>query len=317
MPDRLRNVTFRQPWIAGQYKLLVPLMLLALLFSGCSRPAAVPSHNGQDKNSGDKVIVTSFYPVYILTQNVCANIPGIMVVNMTEPQTGCLHDYQLRPEDVKTLEKADVFVINGAGAEAFMDKVIQQQPNLTIIEASHGIKLIEGAGNQGDNPHVWVSPALYIKEIENVISGLVQADPAHATQYQSNGQAYIKKIKTLQKGMHRELDALKHRNVVTFHEAFPYFAQEFKLNVVAIIEREPGSAPSAAELAQTIETVKKSGTRALFAEPQYSVKAAQTIASETGATVYSLDPGVTGPDQPDAYIKIMTQNLRILKEALE
>lgn len=317
MPVRLRNLTFRKPWVTGQYKLLVPLLLLALLLSGCSRQTAVTSHIGQENHSGEKVIVTSFYPVYILTRNVCADIPGVRVINMTKPQTGCLHDYQLRPEDVKTLEEADVFIINGAGAEAFMDKVLNQQPDLKIIEAARGIKLIKGAGNQGDNPHVWVSPALYIKEIENVSYGLAQADPAHAAQYQKNGQAYITKIKTLQDGMHRELDSLKNRNVVTFHEAFPYFAQEFKLNVVAIIEREPGSAPSATELAQTIKIVKKSGTRALFAEPQYSVKAAQTIASETGARVYSLDPGVTGPDQPDAYIQIMTQNLRILKEALE
>jgi len=300
------------------HKTIVPIMLLVMLLGlgGCSRQASAPSNTDSVKNSEEKVIVTSFYPIYILSRNICQDVPGVRVLNMTRPQTGCLHDYQLSTEDIKTLEGASFFVVNGAGAEAFMDKVIQQQPELRIIEAARGIRLIKGSGVQGDNPHVWVSPRLYIKEIENVSRQLAQADPENAAKYRSNADIYIKKVAILKDQMHQELDGLPHRNIVTFHEAFPYFAQEFKLNIVAVIEREPGSAPSAAELVQTIDIVKKSGARALFAEPQYPVKAAQSIASETGARVYSLDPGVTGPDQPDAYIKIMTKNLQTLKEAL-
>ncbi|MGE5391595.1 MAG: metal ABC transporter substrate-binding protein [Deltaproteobacteria bacterium] len=316
MQERAKTFNIQKPRCASRFKAIVPLLLLVLLLGGCSRQAAVPSHNESEK-PGEKVIVASFYPVYILTRNVCEGVPGIKVVNMTRPQTGCLHDYQLSPEDIKTLEEASYFVVNGGGAEAFMDKVIHQQPDLKIIEAARGIKLIKGSGNQGDNPHVWVSPSLYIKEIENVSEQLAQADPPNADQYRSNGQAYITKVKVLRDEMHQELDGLKDRNIVTFHEAFPYFAQEFDLKIVAVIEREPGSAPSAAELAKTITIVKRSGTRALFAEPQYLASAARSIADETGARVYSLDPGVTGPDQPDAYIKIMTQNLRTLKEALK
>lgn len=297
--------------------LFLVIALLLLVLSGCGMPASAPTNSGVPAKSGDKVIVTSFYPIYILTLNVCQDIPGVKVVNMTGAQTGCLHDYQLRTGDIKTLEGAAFFVVNGAGMEAFMAKVVKQQPDLKIIEAARGIPLLKGAGNQGDNPHVWVSPTLYIKEIANVSEQLAQADPAHADQYRRNGQAYIEKVSALRAEMHKELDGLPNRNIVTFHEAFPYFAQEFKLNIVAVIEREPGSAPSAAELAQTIELVKKSGTKALFAEPQYPIKAAQSIAGETGARVFSLDPGVTGPDRPDGYLQIMGKNLTTLKEALQ
>lgn len=301
-------------------RMAVSFLILFLLFglSGCGKSSSTPSTSGSHRSqNGEQVIVTSFYPIYILTKNVCQDIPGVQVVNMTGPQTGCLHDYQLRPQDIKTLEQASFFVVNGAGMEAFLDKVISQQPDIKIIEAARGIKLIKGPGAQGDNPHVWVSPTLYIKEINNVSEQLAAADPPHAAQYRSNGRAYIKKVEALRDKMHKELDGLDNRNIVTFHEAFPYFAQEFNLNIVAVIEREPNTAPSAGELARTVEMVKKSGAKALFAEPQYSVKAAESIANETGARVYSLDPGVTGPDRLDAYIKIMTANLKTLKEALQ
>ena len=116
--------------------------------------------------------------------------------------------------------------------------------------------------------------------------------------------------------MHGELDILPNRNMVSFHEAFPYFAQEFNLNIVAVVKRKPGSEPSAQELAQTIEIVRKSKVKALFIEPQYSSGAANTIARETGAAVYTLDPAVTGPNSPDAYLDIMKYNLASLREAL-
>ena len=110
---------------------------------------------------------------------------------------------------------------------------------------------------------------------------------------------------------------LPQRDIVTFHEAFPYFAKEFDLRIAAVIEREPGPEPAAAELAQTIDLVRASGVKALFAEPQYPARAAESIARETGARVYTLDPAVTGPMDADAYIHIMDANLRVLEEALK
>ena len=86
---------------------------------------------------------------------------------------------------------------------------------------------------------------------------------------------------------------------------------------LTVIEREPGSEPSSRELAETIETIKGKKVKALFAEPQYPAKAAETIARETGLKVYTLDPAVTGPDDPDAYIEIMDKNLKVLQQALK
>jgi zinc transport system substrate-binding protein len=262
-------------------------------------------------------IMTSFYPMYIATLNVAKGMEGVEVVNLTKPQTGCLHDYQMTTEDMRRLAGADIFVVNGAGMEAFLEKVLAQLPALKIVRASEGIEPIKGKGEEGDNPHIWLSVSLHIKQVENIASQLARADVAHAGQYKQNAVEYVARLEQLRARMRDGLKDLPNRDIVTFHEAFPYFAKEFNLNIAAVIEREPGSEPSAMQLADTIKTVKNAGVKALFAEPQYSAKAAETIARETGARVYALDPAVTGPMNADAYIEIMEKNLTELQKALK
>ena len=301
-------------------KLLVIAVISAAMLAGCGQNKV--SNTQSSTNTGQKdnfTIVTSFYPMYISTINVTKGISGVEVINMTKPQTGCLHDYQLTPEDLKTLEKANAFVINGAGMEAFLDKTIKQQPQLKIIDASKNLELLKDETGE-ENPHVWVSVSNAILQVQNIAEQLAAVDTQHAAQYKNNAAEYVKKLEALRDTMHKSLDGAKSKDIITFHEAFPYFAKEFKLNIVSVIEREPGSEPSPTELEATINTIKESHIKALFAEPQYSSKAAQTIAQETGAKVYTLDPAVTGeakPDAYDAYIRIMENNLKILQEALQ
>ena len=153
--------------------------------------------------------------------------------------------------------------------------------------------------------------------MQNIADALEEFDPDHAERYRANADAYIARLDALRRRMREGLDGVKNRNIVTLHEAFPYFAREFGLRVVAVIEREPGSEPSARELAQTIDIVRQTGAPALFAEPQYPAKAIDTIAAETGAKVYTLDPAVTGPMEPGAYLGIMETNLETLIAALK
>jgi zinc transport system substrate-binding protein len=259
-------------------------------------------------------ILTSFYPMYVSTLNVVGDTPGVNVTCLTEPFVGCLHDYALTAGDMKKLAKADLFVANGAGMESFIDKAVKQSPSLQVLEASKGIKLVE------DNPHVWVGISGAIQQVKNIAAELAKADPAHAGEYKKNAAAYVAKLEALRKDMHAALDGLKTRDIITFHEAFPYFANEFQLHIVGVIEREPGSEPNARELAQTIDLVKKQNVHALFAEPQYSDKCAKVIERETGVTVSVLDPVVTGPQEPakarDAYLVAMRKNLDVLRHAL-
>ena len=291
------------------------LLAVCLLLTGCGGAPAAQSQKAED---GTFHIVTSFYPMYIDVINLTDGVEGVTVTNMTKPQTGCLHDYQLTTEDMKTLEKADAFVVNGAGMESFLDKVIKMQEGMTVIDASRGIELMEEDGEA--NPHVWLSITKDIEQVKNIRDQLKEADPAHADQYEANAAAYLAKLEVLKSEMHATLDDVPHKDIVTFHEAFPYFAEEFGLHILGVIEREPGADPTPAELETTIEQVKALPVKVLFAEPQYSPAAAETIARETGAKLYSLDPVVTGeatPDAKDAYLDAMRKNMETLKEALQ
>jgi zinc transport system substrate-binding protein len=297
---------------AGQLSILISLAVVVTFLSACQ--GQIPPASENTTPGKPFTIVTSFYPMYITTINVTKEVPGVKVVNMTEPLTGCLHDYQLKPGDINTLAEAQVFVINGAGMETFLSKVVEQLPNLKVIDASKNIPLIISEGE--NNPHVWVSISNAILQTKNIGLQLAELDTEHAAQYSANTTTYTGKLEELRAKMHQALDDIKNRDIVTFHEAFPYFAQEFNLRIAAVIEREPNSEPSAAELADTIQIIKKSNIKALFAEPQYSTKAAEIIASETGAKVFTLDPAVNGPMTADAYLKIMEANMRVLEEAL-
>lgn len=295
------------------YLLLTMLLLSTSLLTGCG--SNEPQTSPKD---GQLHIVTSFYPMYIATANITKGVEGVQLTNMTKPQTGCLHDYQLTTDDMKTLEKADVFVANGADMESFLDKVIKEHKNLTVIDASKDISLLEENGQP--NPHVWLDVDNAIKQVENISQQLCDADPNHAEAYKANAAVYIGKLKELQAYMNNELKDISHRDIVTFHEAFPYFAQEFNLNIIKVIEREPGTEPSPQELEDIIKDVNKLPAKVLFTEPQYSPTAAETIARETGAHIYALDPIVTGEANEqalDAYINAMKQNTQTLKEALK
>ncbi len=301
-------------------KVILAVLLVIALFGSCA------GGNGDKETTvqtitGDKsfTIVTSFYPMYVSTINIAKDIAGVQVVNMTKPQTGCLHDYQMTPGDLVILENADAFVVNGAGMESFLDDVIARQKNLKIVEASKGIELIKDDSGE-ENAHVWVSVTNAIQQVRNIAEQLAAIDTANAEKYRSNADDYVIKLTALRTKMHASLDSLVNRDIITFHEAFPYFAQEFNLNIVAVIEREPGTAPTPKELEETIAIVKSAMTKALFAEPQYSAKIAQTIADATGAKIYTLDPGVTGESISSAfnnYIDMMEANLSTLMEALD
>jgi len=302
-------------------KVISILTMSTLILVGCGQSKST-DHQGSPTSAGAEkkfTIVTSFYPMYISTINITKGVAGVQVVNMTKPQTGCLHDYQLSPEDLKTLEKADAFVINGAGMEAFLDKAIGQQAQLKVVDGSRGITLLKDEKGE-ENPHVWVSISNAILQVQNIAQQLSAIDTVHADQYKSNADEYIKKLSALRDTMHTSLDSAPHKDIITFHEAFPYFAKEFNLNIVSVIEREPGAEPTPKELETTIRQIKESNITALFAEPQYPSKAAEAIARETGAKVYTLDPAVTGDARPDAYndyITIMEKNLKTLQEALK
>ena len=298
-------------------KKVIILALVVLTFTiigGC----------GSEKKNADVgntlKIVTSFYPMYLDTINITRGVSGVEVVNMTPPQTGCLHDYQLTPEDMKLLETADIFIVNGLGMESFLDKVIEARPNLKIINASDSPEIVPIMEGDEPNPHVWLSITYAIEQVKNISKQLCELDPIRANAYKRQTLDYVDELTTLRDELHISLTMLPNKDIVTFHEAFPYMAKEFGLNVAAVIEREPGTEPTPQELAETIEKINSLPVKVIFTEPQYSSKAAETIARETGAKIFELDPIVMGEAKPENsfdYIDKMLNNVMALAKALQ
>ena len=294
-------------------KKIISLVLILLTFAlmGC----------GSDKKDEKNLkIVTSFYPMYLDTINVTRGVQGVEVVNLTPPQTGCLHDYQLTPEDMKTLETADFFVVTGLGLESFLDKVIEAHPNLKIIDASDSPEITPIMEDGVPNSHVWLSLTYSIQQVKNISAKLCELDPEHAEQYKRHTLDYVDELTTLRDELHISLTMLPNKEIVTFHEAFPYLAAEFGLKVAAVIEREPGTEPTPQELAETIDKINSLPVKIIFTEPQYSSKAAETIARETGAKIFELDPIVTGEATPENlldYVDRMLANTLTLAKALQ
>ena len=173
----------------------------------------------------------------------------------------------------------------------------------------------------GRNPHVWVSFEGARRQAESIAAALSAAAPDKAAAFALNANSYVAQLDAMKEKMKTALAPYAGTKIITFHEAFPYFAREFDLRVVGVIEREPGTEPSARELADTIKLVRDNGVKALFAEPQYSDQSSRVIARETGAEVYVLDPVVTGPSDPaearGAFLQAMEKNLAVLREALQ
>ncbi len=296
--------------------LFIALIIVSLFLVGCEKTQTIE----EEKLN----IITSFYPMYIATANIVDGVEDVTLECLASPEVGCLHDYQLTVNDMKKLEGADVFVINGGGMESFLDKAISVYPEIKIINAStdileehHAEHEHEEGHHHEENPHVWVSVSLYIEQVKNIVEDLKSVDLKNADKYEANAKLYIEKLTELKNEMHVKAELFNHKNVVTFHEAFEFFAEEFDLNVVAVIEREPGTSPSARDLVEIVDTINELEVNAIFVEPQYLKTAATTIANETKVNTYELDPVVSGTFEKDAYEKIMRKNIEVLEEALK
>lgn len=261
-------------------------------------------------------VVTSFYPIYIATLNVTDNIDDVNVTNLTSNTTGCLHDYTLTTEQMISLASCDAFVINGASMESFLDNVVSNYANLNIIDSSKNLNLLKDAEDDEINSHTFASVSNYIIQVRTIAEELGKLDNKNKEKYIKNANEYISQLELLEENIKENTVNVDNKNIVTFHESFEYFAKEFGFNVVCVIEEEHGKMPSSKEIADMIEKIKANNVKAIFVEPDSSTKLAQTISKETNAKIYTLNPVTTGEYTKTAYIDIMNENIKVLKQAL-
>lgn len=287
-------------------------MLLVITLAGMGLTSLYVMREDSQKQQEELSVVTSFYPMYIAAMNVVGDTDGVKLTNLSEPQTGCLHDFQLTPEDMKLLSTADVFVINGGGIESFMEEVAASYPSLQIVEACDGISLLQEEDEE--NAHAWMSIGLCEQQVENIAKGLAKADPSHEKQYESNAKDYCGKLEKLKERQQAVYEAAKGKNVILFHEAYDYVAEDYGLSVSYVMDLDEERQVSAGEVSDLLSAVQRDQVKYILAEKRYSQSMGDTVEKESDARVIYLDPLNRGDYDRDSYLKGMEENIKLLEQ---
>jgi zinc/manganese transport system substrate-binding protein len=316
-------------------------------------PTAQTAASPASPASDDQLkVVATFLPMYLFTKAVAGEAANVSV--LIKPGTE-VHDYQSTPTDVQTIAQADVVVKNGLGMEEFLDSTIQSAGNakLKVVDASQGISAIKetspivGLGGEpaehdhshdhdhahdnaksgektgakahvhaDGNPHVWLSPVLAKRQVENIRDGLIAADPDNKATYQANAAAYIQKLSDLDNQFEQTLKPFQDRTFITFHDAFPYLAKEYDLKQVAVVQL-PEDQLTPSDVQKTVDTVKQYQVKALFSEPGVDNKLLTSLANDLNVTVRPLNSLESGQLDPQYYFSAMNQNLSTLQTAFK
>lgn len=257
----------------------------------------------------ERLIVTSFYPMYVATANIIGDVEGITLQNLSEPQTGCLHDFQLTPRDMKLLSTADLFVVNGGGIESFLGEVAKSYPELGIVDACDGLSILE------DNAHAWMSVAIYRKQVENITAQLSAAMPSYADIFTENRNIYDTKLEKLQREQEEVLEYVKEQPVILFHEAYEYVAEDYDAQVEFVMDLDEERQVSAGEVAKVLAVIKKKRVPVIFAEELYGKDIAETIQKDSDVQVVYLNTLNRGDYDRNSYLEGMEENIRLIRSA--
>lgn len=290
-------------------KKILSILALAVLASmiltacGKSKDAVV-----EKPDDGRLEIVTTIAPLYSLTAYLIEGT-NVKLKNILPPNVS-VHDYQLTTKTLKDLSDADLVVMNGLGLEGFLEDSMADL-DASVVQTAIGVELLENADElEGQfNPHVWLSPKNAVKQAENITRVLVKLDAMNAAIYQANLEKLKEKIILMDEGIKTRFAALDLRPYVVFHDAYPYFEENFAVHAAAFLEEFPGKESSAQYLAEIVEIIKANSVEVIFAEPQFSPKLVQTLAKDYNLKTAELDPDGTEVSK-DAYFKMMEGNIQ-------
>jgi zinc/manganese transport system substrate-binding protein/manganese/iron transport system substrate-binding protein len=301
----------------------VLVLAFALLAAGCGpeRPGApaagaTPSPS-LDADAIQVVTTTTVFADFVRAVGGSrANVRSII-----PPGVGP-EDYEPKPADARALADARLIVSNGVGLDDFLDRLLSSTGSggAARLVLGEGLPTIDVDGEP--NPHFWLDPTIvktgYLPKIVDALSTL---DPVHRSTFEANAAAYGKQLDDLDAALKAEVATIPpaNRKLVTFHDAFPYFARHFGFDLVGVVLPNVGQEPTAADLAALVEEVKAAHVRAVFSEAQFNPKLAQTLADEAGISqvVTTLYNDALGPPPADSYPGMMRWNVQHIVEALK
>ncbi|AMA10063.1 metal ABC transporter solute-binding protein, Zn/Mn family [Picosynechococcus sp. PCC 73109] len=213
-------------------------------------------------------------------------------------------NYEPKPQQLKDLSEADAYI--GIGIffeEVWGDRLRSANREMTWLDTAEGIEKLpladhhhhgdDGHSDSHDHegelldPHIWLSPQRVKQQAESIYQLLVQLDPDGETIYADNLNQFLVELDQLDQTIRERLAPLENRTFLVFHPAWGYFAADYDLEQISI--EVEGQEPSAAELAQLVQTAKEKQIRTIFVQPQLNAQAAEAIAQEINAEVILLD----------------------------
>ncbi len=317
-------------WVSG----LIAVLAVMAGAAGCTNPTSTASTNtvviagsgpgvqGSDRSGQDKSVrgapirvAASFYPLVFLAQQIGGEL--VSVDNITPPGVEP-HDVELSPDQAARIEDAQLVITLGRGFQPSVEKAAARRPGgvLSILDRLQidGVPVVDASG-AGD-PHVWLDPTNMQKIARDVAEALAQADPVHADAYREKATTLSKELETLDAELHRGLSNCKRTTVVTSHASFGHFARRYGLTARAVAGFAPDVEPTANQLADLADLVKRSGATTIFTEEAVSADIAKTLARETGVSTAVLSPLELKPAKGD-YLSAMRTNLSVLQKGLE
>lgn len=228
------------------------------------------------------------------------------------------HTYDPPPGRVVRLTEADLVIVNGLGLEAALQDVIEANtPSSTpIVELSEGVPVITN-DHQSANPHLWLDVQNAIAYVERIRDALVEIDPAGSETYRANADSYLAELQALDQEVAAAIDSIpsERRKLVTFHDAFPYLAQRYGLEVVGVVVSSPGKEPSAKDVADLVEAIAAEDVPAVFKEPQFNARILELAADDAGVEICTLYSGALDK-KVDTYVKLMRFDAKELVRCL-
>lgn len=265
----------------------------------------------------------TLHPYYSFVANIVGDRAEVIALIPAEANP---HNYQPQPDDITRAMNIDVLVVNGIGHDEWAFQIIKaagRTQTLPIIQANATVALIPIGGDQEGvkvvNPHTFVSTTAAIQQVFEIARRLGELDPDNAAAYRKNALAYAGRIRELRAGFMTRFAALDLSSFrcATIHAGYDYMMQEFGLFVSAVIEPRHGVAPTARQLANTIEAIRKANVKVLFAEKNFSLDLAKPIEAATGVKVFALSHITGDTYSADEFEVAMRENLKTLAQAVE
>lgn len=292
------------------------LALGTLVTLGCGKEEAKPAPKADSKIE----VVASFEAISQLAKEVGKDKVSVHTVI---PEGQEPHDFELKPENLKSIAEGKVFITNGFGMEPWAEKAIESAGNkkLTTVVASDGLTPIKLTGEEakehGENdPHVWLSPRNTIVMVKNIEKAYAKADPSNKQYYADNAQKIVDDLLKLDEEYKGKFKEVSKRNIVTGHAAFGYLARDYDLEQESIEDVYGEGEPNPAQLAELVQYAKDNHVTTIFSEEMASPKVSETLAKEVGAKVVPIDT-LEGKEDGKSYVERLRENLEKIYESLK